>query len=179
MITPEVITDQKTERIEIDSIAILDSIAKKDAIAKADSLAQVAVIQKAKEAIRKKKETPVISKSESPYKSLIFNVQLGISSKRKNWVLFEHGTYVVFPDGNTKDQMKNAAINLIKSFNNNPLTAQKSNFAKGWITSTSKGIYNYVAHNKGITTESIVIQRGKQNILKDKKDAKVIHINTK
>lgn len=166
--------------IEIDSTAILDSIARVDSIATIEKLRQQALVKKKKAA--NKKPSKIVSKSESAYKSLIFNVQLGINPKRKNWVLFQNGTYIVFPDGYTKDQMKNAAIKLVKSFNNNALNVQKSNFAKGWIISTSAGIYNYVSKNqvqKGVTDFKVISARGKKNILRDKSDAIVVHINTK
>lgn len=177
-VVPEKAPKQEIPIIEIDSTAILDSIAKVDSIAKITAIEKAKLTTKKK---RKKKEVKPVSKSESPYKSLIFNVQLGITPKRKNWVLFENGTYVIFPDGYTKDQMKNAAIKLVKSFNNNPITVQKSNFAKGWIISTAKGIYNYVGRDqikKGITSNDVIQKRGKQNISKDKRKATVVHINT-
>lgn len=177
--TPEIVV------IKIDSTAILDSIARVDSIARLDSITKVIERNKAVAAKKKastKRAPKIVSKDESAYKSLIFNVQLGINPKRKNWVLFQNGTYIVFPDGYTKDQMKNAAIKLIKSFNNNALNVQKSNFAKGWIVSTSAGIYNYVSKNqirKGITDFKEVSVRAEKNIIKDKSEAVVVHINTK
>jgi len=167
--------------IEVDSTAILDSIARIDSIALAKKLKQQQA-QAKKKKTTKKTTAKIVSKDKSAYKSLIFNVQLGINPKRKNWVLFQNGTYVVFPDGYTREQMKNAAIKLIKGFNSNGLSVQKSNFAKGWIVSTPTGIYNYVSSNqvrKGVTDFKLVSARGKKNILKDKSESNVVHINTK
>ncbi len=177
--TPEIVV------VKIDSTAILDSIARVDSIARLDSITKVIERNKAVAAKKKasiKRAPKIVSKDESAYKSLIFNVQLGINPKRKNWVLFQNGTYIVFPDGYTKDQMKNAAIKLVKSFNNNALNVQKSNFAKGWIVSTSGGIYNYVSKSqirKVVTDFKEVSARGEKNIIKDKLEAVVVHINTK
>jgi len=170
---------------KIDSTAIRDSIARVDSIARIDSLAKIKALKKASQSRKKKvrKVKPkLVDKSESPYKSLIFNVQLGINPSRKNWVLFQNGTYVIFPDGYTSAQMKNAAIKLVKSFDNNTLTIQKSNFAKGWIASTGVGIYNFIGENqikKGDSANEKARIKGRSNILKDKSDAIVVHINTK
>jgi len=169
---------------KIDSTALLDSIARVDSISRIDSLAKIKALKKNTTPTKKKTKKPapkLVDKSESSYKSLIFNVQLGINPSRKNWVLFKNGTYVIFPDGYTKEQMKNAAVKLVKSFNKNTLTIQKSNFAKGWIASTNVGIYNFIGEHqikKGGNVNEKALIKGRNNILKDKSDALVVHINT-
>ena len=130
--TKEVLPPLQPEELivpKVDSVAIRDSIARIDSIARRDSLAQIKNLEKASKARKKvKKEVPkIVDKSESPYKSLIFNVELGINPSRKNWVLFKNGTYVIFPDGYTREQMKNAAIKLVRSYDRQIPSVQKSN----------------------------------------------------
>lgn len=114
--------------------------------------------------------------------ALQFSVALGISSQRPRWVLFENGTYIIFPEGYTDAQIKGKAIEMVSAYTSESITLKKSNLAKGWIGSTSKGIYIYVSQEdvgSGITDNNAVKAQALQNIEADKKELRVVHINSK
>ncbi len=122
---------------------------------------------------------PVKTKKEI-YAPLIFNVQLGIHPKQKNWVLFKHGTYIIFPNQTTEADAKRTAIALLQSYNGTTVNTRKSQLAKGWIASTTKGIYNYIDRKKmgrGVPEENAIEQKAIENINRDKKELEIVHIN--
>lgn len=116
------------------------------------------------------------------FTALKFNVSIGISAQRPRWILFKNGTYVIFPDGYTDAQIKEKAIQLLNSHTNEQIAIKKSNFAKGWIGSTSKGVYTYIKYDDlgaGIPENSRLVAQARQNIRADKAENRVVHINRK
>lgn len=129
--------------------------------------------------VTKVPKPPVKTKKEI-YAPLIFNVQLGIHPKQKNWVLFKHGTYVIFPNQTSETDARRTAIALLKSYNGTTVNTRKSQLAKGWIASTTKGIYNYIDRKKmgrGVPEENAIVQKAIENINLDKKELEIVHIN--
>lgn len=125
-------------------------------------------------------ETPEVMEEE--FTALKFNVAIGISAQRPRWVLFKNGTYIIFPEGHTDAQIQEKAIQIIRSYTNDPIAIKKSNFAKGWIGSTSTGIYTYISRDQlgeGIPKNSDIQAQARQNIVADKAAPKVVHINSK
>ena len=115
------------------------------------------------------------------YKNLIFNTKLGVSPKRPNWVLFSNGTYIIFPTGTSKEDMHKSALGFLQRFTSETASVRKSPLTKGWIASTPKGVYNYVALNQAssrLATDQELATIGLQNIKKDKADPIIVHINT-
>ncbi len=129
---------------------------------------------------KKKKKKKVVTKKKEDYKSLIFNVQLGINPSKKNWVLFKNGTYLIFPNKTAEKDAIRAAKKLLTNYNGNTVFIDKSNFAKGWIASTPTGIYNYIdkgAFGRGIPKPASIEKKGIDNIAADKKGLEIIHVN--
>ena len=123
-------------------------------------------------------EEPIVE----DYTNLKFNVAIGISPSKPDWVLYKNGTYIIFPSGYTDAQMTTAAADLLDYFNNQLSTVNKSQFAKGWIGSTSKGIYNFVSQESlglGIHSDNTLINAAISNIQADKLEKKIVHINRK
>jgi hypothetical protein len=115
------------------------------------------------------------------HKKLIFNTKLSVSPERPNWVLFSNGTYVIFPKGTSKDDMRKSAIGLLQRYNNEPFKVRKSPIVKGWVASSPKGIYNYVAlaqASSRLANNKELASIGKQNVMKDKENPVIVHINT-
>ncbi|MFT5890027.1 MAG: hypothetical protein ACI9Y7_000115 [Dokdonia sp.] len=127
-----------------------------------------------------KKKPKVANKKPDNYKPLIFNVQLGINPDRKNWLLFKNGTYMIFPNNTAEKDAIRAAKKLISNYKGGSLTIQKSSFAKGWIASTSTGIYNYIdrdAFDRGIPKEANILKKGQDNLTADTKGLEIVYIN--
>lgn len=119
---------------------------------------------------------------ESPYKSMIFNTKLSISPTQPNWVLFENGTYIILPANIDEEQMKKNAIVIIKRYKGETLSVKKSPLTKGWVASSTQGIYNYVSLEKAgdrLATDQHLKTVGKNSILKDVKELNIVHVNTK
>ncbi|WP_299767594.1 hypothetical protein [uncultured Dokdonia sp.] len=133
-----------------------------------------------KKKVVKKKKTEIVNKKREDYKSLIFNVQLGVNPDRKNWVLFKNGTYMVFPNNTAEKDARRAAKKLLSNYKGGAVTITKSSFAKGWIASTNTGIYNYIDRNvfgKGIPKQENILKKGKNNLAIDAKELEIIYIN--
>ncbi len=136
------------------------------------------VIKETPPPVKKKKK--VVAKKREDYKSLIFNVQLGINPGKKNWVLFKNGTYLVFPNNTAEKDAVRAAKKILSSYDGNSVFVEKSNFAKGWIASTPTGIYNYIergAFGKRAPKSSRIEKKGVKNIAADKKELEIVHVN--
>ncbi|MEP0262857.1 hypothetical protein [Dokdonia sp.] len=134
------------------------------------------VIKKTPPPVKKK----VVTKKREDYKSLIFNVQLGINPGKKNWVLFKNGTYLVFPNNTAEKDAVRAAKKILSAHDGDIIFVEKSNFAKGWIASTPTGIYNYIergAFGRRAPKSSRIEKKGIKNIAADKKELEIIHIN--
>ncbi|WP_299683027.1 hypothetical protein [uncultured Dokdonia sp.] len=137
-------------------------------------------VKEVKKPVVKKKKPKVVNKKREDYKSLIFNVQLGINPDRKNWVLFKNGTYMVFPNNTAEKDARRAAKKLLSNYKGGSITITKSAFAKGWIASTSTGIYNYIdrdAFGKGIPKQENILKKGQDNLTTDAKNLEIIYIN--
>jgi hypothetical protein len=128
-------------------------------------------------------EEPVIEKPAAPdYKVLKFNVAIGISPSKPDWVLYKNGSYIIFPSGYTDTQMTTAAGDLLDSFSNQTVSVNKSHFAKGWIANTSKGVYTFVSQEalgEGIHSQETIRNAAIANIKADKTEKKIVHINRK
>lgn len=138
------------------------------------------VIKETPPPVKKRKKKKVANKKPEDYKSLIFNVQLGINPDRKNWVVFKNGTYLVFPNNTAEKDAIRAAKKLMSNYKATSLTINKSSFAKGWIASTSTGIYNYIDRGefgKGIPKQQNILKKGQDNITADKNTLEIIYIN--
>ncbi len=128
--------------------------------------------------VRKKKK--VVNEKPEDYKSLVFNVQLGINPDRKNWVLFKNGTYLIFPNNTAEKDAIRAAKKLMSNYKGGPLSTEKSSFAKGWIASTNTGIYNYIDQDdlgRGIPKHENILKKGLDNIMADAKELEIIYTN--
>lgn len=115
------------------------------------------------------------------YKKLIFNTKLSISPKQPNWVLFSNGTYILFPKGTSGDDMRQSAFGLLQRYNDESFTITKSPLVKGWIAGSKKGIYNYVSLEQAsdrLASKTILRKIGKENVLKDKANPIIVHVNT-
>lgn len=127
--------------------------------------------------VKKKK---VVKKKKEDYKSLIFNVQLGINPGKDNWVLFKNGTYLIFPNNTAEKDAIRAAKKLLTKADASTVFINKSNFAKGWIASTPTGIYNYIDRDefgRRAPKPSRIERKGIKNIEADQKELEIIHIN--
>lgn len=116
------------------------------------------------------------------FSALQFNVALGISAQRPRWVLFKNGTYVIFPEGYTDTQIEESAKEMVGTNVNENMTFRKSSLAKGWIGSTSNGIYTYVSADdlgEGIVDQQDLKAQGIKNLRADKSELRVIYINSK
>lgn len=119
---------------------------------------------------------------EEDFTAIQFNVAVGISAQRPRWVLFKNGTYIIFPEGYTDQQIKDKAIEMVSNYSGSDVNVTKSSLAKGWIATTSNGIYNYIDPNdlgQGIPENSTISAQAQQNIQADKQELRVIHINKK
>lgn len=135
------------------------------------------VVKETPPPIKKKK---IVKKKKEDYKSLIFNVQLGINAGKDNWVLFKNGTYLIFPNNTAEKDAIRAAKKLLTKADANTVFVNKSNFAKGWIASTPTGIYNYIDRGefgRRAPKSSRIERKGIKNIEADQKELEIIHIN--
>ncbi len=167
---PETTSETKTP--EIPEVSIEDSIP--------EPPPPPVVKKEIKKPAAKKKKTNIVNKKREDYKSLIFNVQLGIHPDRKNWVLFKNGTYLMFPNNTAEKDAVRAAKKLMSSYKSGSVNINKSAFAKGWIASTSTGIYNYIdskEFGKGIPKQENILKKGQENIVADSKELEIIYIN--
>lgn len=150
---------------------------------------------KSKPVIAPKEESPVVvieaqpeplkevvkDKNLEAYKKLIFNTKLSISSKQPNWVLFSNGTYIIFPKGTSKEDMRKTALGLLQRYNNESFIINKSPLAKGWLGSSTKGIYNYIAIDQAssrMASTKELASISKRNVIKDKENPVIVHLNT-
>lgn len=150
---------------------------------------------KSKPVIAPKEESPVVvieaqpeplkevvkDKNLEAYKKLIFNTKLSISSKQPNWVLFSNGTYIIFPKGTSKEDMCKTALGLLQRYNNESFIINKSPLAKGWLGSSTKGIYNYIAIDQAssrMASTKELASISKRNVIKDKENPVIVHLNT-
>lgn len=139
------------------------------------------VVEEKPKPVTKKRKPKVANKKPKDYKSLTFNVQLGINPNRKNWVLFKNGTYMIFPNNTAEKDAIRAAKKLLSNYKGGSLNITKSSFAKGWIASTSTGIYNYIDRGdfgRGIPKQANILKKGKDNLAADIKELEVIYINS-
>lgn len=138
------------------------------------------VVKEIPKPVVKKKKKKVVNKKPDDYKSLIFNVQLGIHPDRKNWIVFKNGTYLVFPNNTAEKDAIRAAKKLLSNYKATSLNINKSSFAKGWIASTSTGIYNYIDRaefGRGIPKKENILRKGMENITGDSKGLEIVYIN--
>lgn len=84
--------------------------------------------------------------------NIIKNVKLAINPIYQDWVLFEHGTYIIFDNADTIPNIENKAIELIKKYGPIIIGTPSGDFnvislnkTEGWtVSSHGYGIYTYV-----------------------------------
>ncbi len=113
-------------------------------------------------------------------KKLIFNTKLSVNPGQPNWVLFSNGTYILFPKGTSAGDMRQSALGILQRYSNQSFKVNKSPLVKGWVASTKNGIYNYVSLSQASSRQASnreLAGIGKKNVLKDKSNPIIIHIN--
>jgi hypothetical protein len=119
---------------------------------------------------------------------LLEHVRLAINPSFKNWVVFEHGTYIVFDHVDTIPDIEKTAIQLMAEYGPVSAGGPAGDFTvlgltqtEGWsISGHCYGMYTYV-HPSELKTEKPsdvevgVYGRSKRD--KDGKNPKVIHVN--
>ena len=118
------------------------------------------------------------------FTALVFNVKLGVSALRPNWVLYQNGCYMLFKDPLDDATLSKAANDRILVLDSSvALSVKKSNLAKGWVvTFGNSGIYCYVSPDdlaEGIPTNQAIENQARNNIKQDQKALRIIHINKK
>lgn len=120
---------------------------------------------------------------------MIEHVKLAINPKFQDWVLFENGTYIIFDDISTIEDVKEKAIQLMKEFG--PVSAGGPagdfsvihlNLTEGWLVSGhGYGMYTYV-HPSELDSESPndleIGLYGRSKRDSDGQSAEIIHINS-
>lgn len=120
---------------------------------------------------------------------MIEHVKLAINPKFQDWVLFENGTYIIFDDISTIEDVKEEAIQLMKEFG--PVSAGGPagdfsvihlNLTEGWLVSGhGYGMYTYV-HPSELDSESPndleIGLYGRSKRDSDGQSAEIIHINS-
>ncbi|MDW9378918.1 hypothetical protein [Chryseobacterium sp. JV558] len=120
---------------------------------------------------------------------MIEHVKLAINPKFQDWVLFENGTYIIFDDISTVEDVKEEAIKLMKEFG--PVHAGGPagdfnvihlNLTEGWLVSGhGYGMYTYV-HPSELDSESPndleIGLYGRSKRDSDGQNPEIIHINS-
>ncbi|WP_431609928.1 hypothetical protein [Chryseobacterium sp. 'Rf worker isolate 10'] len=120
---------------------------------------------------------------------MIEHVKLAINPKFQDWVLFENGTYIIFDDISTIEDVKEEAIKLMKEFG--PVSAGGPagdfsvihlNLTDGWLVSGhGYGMYTYV-HPSELDSESPndleIGLYGRSKRDSDGQSTEIIHINS-
>ncbi|GGG15789.1 hypothetical protein GCM10011344_15480 [Dokdonia pacifica] len=130
-------------------------------------------------------------KMESPDNtsiSLLDNVKLAINPTFEDWVLFENGTYIIFDETNSAENIEAEALKLIKEFG--PVSAGgpagdfnviSLNKTKGWVVSGhGYGMYTYVHPDEldtDLPNDVVIGLFGRSKRDKDGNNPKIIHIN--
>lgn len=120
---------------------------------------------------------------------MIEHVKLAINPKFQDWVLFENGTYIIFDDISTIEDVKEEAIQLMKEFG--PVSAGGPagdfsvihlNLTEGWLVSGhGYRMYTYV-HPSELDSESPndleIGLYGRSKRDSDGQSTEIIHINS-
>ncbi|RLJ32838.1 hypothetical protein CLU97_2303 [Chryseobacterium sp. 7] len=120
---------------------------------------------------------------------MIEHVKLAINPKFQDWVLFENGTYIIFDDITTIEDVKEESIKLMKEFG--PVSAGGPagdfsvihlNLTEGWLVSGhGYGMYTYV-HPSELDSESPndleIGLYGRSKRDSDGQNPEIIHINS-
>ncbi|NOQ73612.1 MAG: hypothetical protein GQ574_16520 [Crocinitomix sp.] len=123
-------------------------------------------------------------------KTLIAHVKLAINPSFQDWILFENGTYIIFDNADTIDDMESEAMNMMQEFGPVQSGGPGGDFGvtslietEGWVVSGhGYGMYTYVHPNEiDQQTPSDVdvglYGRAKRDL--DGRDARLIHVNRK
>ena len=120
---------------------------------------------------------------------MIEHVKLAINPKFQDWVLFENGTYIIFDDISTVEDVKEEAVKLMKEFG--PVYAGGPagdfniihlNLTEGWLVSGhGYGMYTYV-HPSELDSEDPndleIGLYGRSKRDSDGQNPEIIHINS-
>lgn len=122
--------------------------------------------------------------------TLLENVKLAINPKFEDWVLFEHGTYIIFDNADTISDVQAEAIRLMKEFG--PVYAGSPagdfgvthlNKTEGWVVSGhGYGMYTYVNPSEleaKFPTDIEIGTFGRSKRQKDGDSPVIVHINRK
>lgn len=120
---------------------------------------------------------------------MIEHVKLAINPKFQDWVLFENGTYIIFDDISTIEDVKGEAIKLMKEFGPVSAGGPAGDFSvihlkliDGWLVSGhGYGMYTYV-HPSELDNESPndleIGLYGRSKRDSDGQNPEIIHINS-
>lgn len=120
---------------------------------------------------------------------MIEHVKLAINPKFQDWVLFENGTYIIFDDISTIEDVKEEAIKLMKEFGPVSAGGPAGDFSvihlkltDGWLVSGhGYGMYTYV-HPSELDNESPndleIGLYGRSKRDSDGQNPEIIHINS-
>lgn len=120
---------------------------------------------------------------------MIEHVKLAINPKFQDWVLFENGTYIIFDDISTVEDIKEEAIKLMKEFGPVHAGGPAGDFniihlnqTEGWLVSGhGYGMYTYV-HPSELDSESPndleIGLYGRSKRDSDGQNPEIIHINS-
>ncbi len=120
---------------------------------------------------------------------MIEHVKLAINPKFQDWVLFENGTYIIFDDISTVEDVKEEAVKLMKEFG--PVYAGGPagdfniihlNLTEGWLVSGhGYGMYTYVHPSELDSEDPSDLEIGLYGRSKrdsDGQNPEIIHINS-
>lgn len=122
-------------------------------------------------------------------KEMISDIKYVIKPEIKNWVLFSHGTFVIFKNINKGDNLAEKAIEHMKKFGSVHPGSEAGDFNvrelenhKGWLVSgygpnMATLVYPQEIENKNHDTLVVgIFGRTKRD--KDSQELEIIHINT-
>lgn len=120
---------------------------------------------------------------------MIEHVKLAINPKFQDWVLFENGTYIIFDDISTIENVKEEALQLMKEFGPVSAGGPAGDFnvihltlTEGWLVSGhGYGMYTYI-HPSELDNESPndleIGLYGRSKRDSDGQNPQIIHINS-
>ena len=135
-----------------------------------------------------KQKISIQKNNETTEIDLINHVRLSINPKFQDWVLFKHGTYIIFDHAEEIPDLESEAIKLMAAFGPVYIGTPAADFdvtdlnkTEGWIVSgRSYGMYTYVNPNEiksnviDITAIGL-LGRAKRDL--DGENPVIIHIN--
>lgn len=135
-----------------------------------------------------KQKVDIQKNNETTEIDLLNHVRLSINPKFQDWVLFKHGTYIIFDHAEEIPDLESEAIKLMAAFGPVYIGTSAADFdvtdlnkTEGWIVSGhGYGMYTYVSPYEIKSEMPDIVEigllgRAKRDL--DGKDPVVIHIN--